>query len=690
MTELVGGLWLVAGLGTVTAAATLATSCLRLRSALEFVLSVYAIGWLWVVVVLLGLSPPSLVTRGWFVAGLLTGFVAALIAWNVCDRPRPPSFRSALSALSPKAIHPAVLVLGVAVALGLGYSVALALLTPVNEGDSLSYHLARAAFWKQEQQIGYVPGAFDLRLDVNPPNAEIGQLATMLLAGGDRYVALPQLLAYVALVLGVAAIARRVGFDPSEALFGALVFACLPVVVVQSSGALNDLVVASFLVTSALFAIGHGRRTLVVFAIAVALALGAKVTAVLALPTLMLVATVGRPRREWLMVAVAGMAGLIAGCVWYAVNLLETGAVDGGLSEDAEQRVELSLAAIAVNVLRYGLDLLDMSGTPGSVSVLFLVIAAGAAFAIPVCWRRSRGLGMALVGTSALSLIVFATPVLAELGREVVFRSWIVLGRPPTPPFERGFALNVVADPVDSWYGPLGLMLLAVGVVVLLPAWGRGRVPLTALVLSLAPWTLLLTVASVVVWDPWRGRFLAFGVALAAATWGLLLRWRVTAFAVPVITVVGLALALVNYQGKPSGLGPLLGVESQFGVPVRSIWGSERVEAIARVRGDGDEEAVLRFVERDVPAGASIAIAPRTNDYLFPYFGMRMKRSVTLLRPSSVVPTGAEWLVLSPRARVQRCTDAWQRELALETGWRIERRVGPDGCDAAPVASGPG
>jgi hypothetical protein len=181
-----------------------------------------------------------------------------------------------------------------------------------------------------------------------------------------------------------------------------------------------------------------------------------------------------------------------------------------------------------------------------------------------------------------------------------------------------------------------------------------------------------------------------FGVALAAATWGLLLRSPVSAAAVPGIAVVVLALVLVNYQGKPSGLGAFLGVESEYGVPVRSIWGSDRLDWVAVLRGDRDEEAVIRYVEHHVPADTTIAIAARFNDFLYPYFGSRLKRRVALLRPMSNVPAAAEWLVLSPGARVRRCAEAWQRALELESGWRIERRVRLDECETLLVSTGPG
>ena len=51
-----------------------------------------------------------------------------------------------------------------------------------------------------------------------------------------------------------------------------------------------------------------------------------------------------------------------------------------------------------------------------------------------------------------------------------------------------------------------------------------------------------------------------------------------------------------------------------------------------------------------------------------------------IVRAGEGIPAAAQWLVLSPSMEVPRCTGAWRLELALESGWRVERRVGPDDC----------
>ena len=125
--------------------------------------------------------------------------------------------------------------------------------TAPNDYDVLWYHLARAAFWKQQHAVAYIPGANDARLNGFPPNAEIADSFTMILGWTDRFVGFVQLSALLATMTAVAGMARRIGLSVRQALFGALLFATLPVVVLQSATALNDLVFGSFLACCAYF-----------------------------------------------------------------------------------------------------------------------------------------------------------------------------------------------------------------------------------------------------------------------------------------------------------------------------------------------------------------------------------------------------------------------------------------------------
>jgi hypothetical protein len=237
----------------------------------------------------------------------------------------------------------------------------------------------------------------------------------------------------------------------------------------------------------------------------------------------------------------------------------------------------------------------------------------------------------------------------------------------------------VEEDPVASWYGPLVPLLLVIGTVAIATLWLRTQLPTMSLGLALAPWMLLLTFAVTIVWDPWRGRFLVFGVALAAATWGVLLRSRIVASATAAIGTTALALSLANYLGKPSGIDAIWPRSDTAPASLHTIWDDRRWEAQARLRPGEPEGVLFRYFEDEVPADANVAVAPRENDLVSPYFGMRFSRHVSLVRSWSDVPARTERLVVSPQTRIRRCRAAWQRELTL-AGWRIERRIGADEC----------
>src|SRR5204863_3734079 len=108
----------------------------------------------------------------------------------------------------------------------------------------------------------------------------------------------------------VAGIARRLGLTLRQALFGALLFATLPVVILQSSTALNDLVFGSFLACCAYFLFTWRPVTLSLAALALGLAIGTKITALLGLPLLALLGAFFYPRRRWPWLVGVGAGGI--------------------------------------------------------------------------------------------------------------------------------------------------------------------------------------------------------------------------------------------------------------------------------------------------------------------------------------------------------------------------------------------
>lgn len=647
----------VIGTTLLFGSAALSAACLRFRSTISFLLAAYLAANVLLVATALALSPSHALERRSFIAVLAVVFVLCLGGWSLLGRPAPP-WRSTLSTvrrcLGDRVVGP----LAGLVAIGFAYVVALAVLTPENEGDALAYHVARAAFWKQQRAVEYIPNVLETRLNVNPPNSEIAELFTMLISSSDRFVGLVQVGALLACMVAIVGIARRIGLSPREALFGTLLFFTLPVVTMQAPTALNDLSVAAFLVIAVYFVIERSGVDVVLSGLALGLAVGTKFTAALSLPLIAAV-VVASPRPAKLRALVGMLAVAVLGGYWFAVNLRETGAADGGLAEAADQHASRAPGAVLATVHRFLLGLLDVSGAPASTWRWFILAGLIAAAAAALSRRPDESLRPALLATllimGAPALVVGAYRLLWEIREDPLLRS--------IPTFTAG------ATP--SWFGPLGALLAVAGVVIAIRQTGRRAASMLTVLLAAMPVAFIVVLALSITWDPWRGRFFIFPFALAAASWGLVLRSRPFTTAVVGIAATTVVLVLANAQAKPSGLGFLAGLTA-FGA-----WGEPRWRVQVVLRPDEDEQYVLRFVEEYVPGDASIALAPRGNEFVSPYFGDRLSRHVDLVLNGQPVVGRPDWLVTAPGVRPRVCPGAWRDRLRTRSGWLVSQRAEP-------------
>ena len=129
---------------------------------------------------------------------------------------------------------------------------AIALLSPPNTWDSMTYHMPRVAHWSQAGSVAHYPTHVLRQLWLGP-GAEFAITHLYLLAGGDRLANLVQWLAFVASVLGSAIVAAELGGGPRARALAALACATLPMAIAQASSTQNDLV-ASFWMLS----LGYG------------------------------------------------------------------------------------------------------------------------------------------------------------------------------------------------------------------------------------------------------------------------------------------------------------------------------------------------------------------------------------------------------------------------------------------------
>ena len=186
------------------------------------------------------------------------------------------------------------------------------------------------------------------------------------------------------------------------------------------------------------------------------------------------------------------------------------------------------------------------------------------------------------------------------------------------------------------------------GFVLVWLAWRRRTVPRVAIVLALAPVVWLVLQAITTFYSIFDGRYVIFGVALAATVWGLLLPYRALAWAATAIAVTALALVLVHYDEKPSGVNAL------GGSAPTSVWDLSRAQVLGRFLHPGERE-VVAALERRAQKGDTVALAIRREDVSYPYFGSRLDRRVVFTgtrgRRGDKTPAGAT--VARGRARCQ-------------------------------------
>jgi hypothetical protein len=119
----------------------------------------------------------------------------------------------------------------------------IALAAPPNTYDSQTYHMARVAHWAQNASVDFYATAIPRQL-YQHPLAEYAILHTWLLTGGDGFANLAQVAAYALGMSSVSLVARELGASRRAQLVSALLFATLPMAVLQASSTQNDLITA--------------------------------------------------------------------------------------------------------------------------------------------------------------------------------------------------------------------------------------------------------------------------------------------------------------------------------------------------------------------------------------------------------------------------------------------------------------
>jgi hypothetical protein len=643
----------------VGAASACGAALLRPAGRIAFALGAAVLAYAEIVAISHALSLVDAYERTWFLVAV-TAVAAVALVGVALARPAWPSPRVG-TVLRAVLGDPVVSALGAVVLVALGYLLALALFTPPVERDALAYHLTKALFWMQQESVAPVAGVADTRINELPPDAEIVQGATLLLSGSVRWVGLIQFGALLVCVLAVYGIGLHLGLRRREAAFGALLVPTLPVIALQAPTALNDLVVAALVATSAFFAMRGSIGALVLAAISVALLVGTKGTGLFALPVLLLlVVCTHRGRRLWLALAL-GAVSVSIGASWYVLNAVRGKGALGSAGEAVG--TDDGALAVAARTTRYLIEMFELPGAPGSDRLLYLVAAAAVAV-VGALMRRWQLAAVAALLTALPLLVLPAERVL----HKVYWNGWELIGYPEATAIEPS-RNSTIASNVHSWYGPAALALVLAMIPIVVHLWRRGRLPSVALVLAAAPVVFLVESAVAISFHNLNGRYVMGAVPLVASTWGLARRWMPGAVALVAVATVCVSTSLVNYAERPSGVDLLEGTNRP------SVWTLPREWAQAI---EPEVAVLIGYADDNVPRGEPVAVA-RDASYPFAYAGFpRLEhRLVYADSLDEATRSGARWAVLPLTAGGEQ---GWC--IAFRSPpWAIYRRVRDDaGC----------
>jgi hypothetical protein len=499
-----------------------------------------------------------------------------------------------------------------------------ALLVAPHTVDGLTYHLARVGYYLQHGHLGY--------FEANYPNQVVHAkgsavlMAWAFLASDRREGAmlLVQYAAYWIALVAIYGICRRLGTSRRYAALGACAFGLLTITLMQASTPTNDLLVASYVGCALYFLVAFRRfgerRDLVWAGLAVGIACGVKLTALVAAPALTVAAWYAlrgeRFRREAAVLALSTLLGiaLFALPAGYLDNYLRFGDPFTPAASLRPYTFSGKPAAYILeegskNVLRLGLEFLSLDGLPPvePVNRLQRVVRLPA--------HAARALGLE------------------------------AQGEPKIPPFAA--YRDPRAREEYAYWGVLGIALL--WIVPWVAARGT-RHGAGSRSLAVAAVVYYLSVAYSGEYDPWRGRmFMTMGMfALPAIACFLEEKqsrpWRVFALAVVMLGCLS-AVSAVVFREHATLVSAHYGRKS-----VTSIFAQDRA---AQMTCDIPRYAEpVRQYEELVPRDATVAIY---GDYMFEYvfFGERMTRRLVPLgdgrEPMRPIPEGVEFLVFSSK-----------------------------------------
>lgn len=521
---------------------------------------------------------------------------------------------------------PLLALLAVSTILAYGFALAQVIYLPQNNMDSLSTHLSRIVFWRQNGS--FLPWE-TLRLDQvwYPVNAQLQTYWTLLFLGSDHLVGSVQWLAALISAAGVFGLARLFGYGRRQAAFAALIFLSFPLVALQSTTTQTDLVTTAFFLLAVYFFV-LGLQTerlspLCLSALGVGIGIGVKKSFFLLLPLLGVLVGLAflqwgrrsmKPLAFWAFNVLAAAA--LFGAYMYAVNWRYFGSPFGS-PEYLDTMLETpqsvpdagSSALLASRSAHRAAPTLDSPPQPGML--------------LEVLYNAPRLLYQAL-DTSGLPRPLDGYAHKVKMRAAQAFFRFIgfeeIEGTAYTAPGHAFyFSDKNINEESHAWYGPLSFILIFPALVA--EAWRAFR---RRSFLLLAPGIALLVFLPLEIllrpgWDPFQGRYFAPLVALCTPFTALWFKREGSALHEWLIGGLALMILWVTLLYNPSK--PTLGkYADEF-----HVWTNDDRIFLQTLQRK-DEREMYYLVEKFVPSDATLGYYVPFFILDYPLFGENLSR----------------------------------------------------------------
>lgn len=478
----------------------------------------------------------------------------------------------------------------------------LVFLVAPNHEDGLTYHLARMAYYLQQNHLGFYDANYWAQV-THPQNGTLLLVFSYLASGQkESLTQLPQYISYWTSILAIYAIARNTGSSKTQALFSAGCASLITVWLMQSTTTQNDLVITALIGISLngilLYQSNQQKSSLLVSAACLGLALGVKSSAAIpaALLGLTAIYALGQKGKSWKPLFT--WLGLCAVSFFfftlpagYADNLFRyhspmgpTFVVKAHTFSDKSPRFIFIQGS--KNVVRYGFEFLSLDGFPPVQPVMSIQ-------------QNLRAVPSGLANLLELNLE----------GRTAT-RAPFRLDKQP------------VTHEDLSYFGIIGFMLVWPTVAVNL---FKRDTPPEKRILAITAVLFVIGQAYAGPYDPWRGRYFTVSAIFSAPLLGAWLSStsRLVRGCLAAIIVAGCFSAVCAVLLRSNS--PLVSINHPQ-LQLTSVFEMSRVEQLTRNRPQFTQ--ALANYENSVPPGATVAVHFRGDTFEYPLFGKGLTRKL--------------------------------------------------------------